>query len=943
MNPFIRRILFASLVSGAALGTVPPVRTAPPSHAGPPPAAAAIAVTGLRCEYAVSPMGIDVPRPRLYWRVQSPERGARQTAWRVLVSSSPEFLAADRGDLWDSGRVASDESAHIPYAGSPLASSQRVYWKVRAWDQAGRPSAWSLPATWTMGLLRAEDWKGAWIAAPGETETLLLRGTFDVRPGLVRAVAHASGLGHYELTLNGRRVGEDLFAPGWTNYARTVLYDTHDVTALLTTGRNAAGFLLGNGMYHVVRRNRFAKFTGSFGPLRAILHLRLEYADGSVEYAGTNAGWRSHPGPITYSSVYGGEDYDARLEPRGWSTAAFDDRGWSPVVPVIGLEHAMRGLSAAADPIRPIAERPCVSSRAFPDKTVVYDFGQNAAFVPRLRVAGPAGSTVRLTPSEILFPDGTIDRRTMGSEARGVSWWQYTKATDGEETWVPSFYYVGSRYVRAEFFGPGGAPVLATTEDEQARQRRVAPDSPLAPTIVSLDAVIVHSSAQPAGRFEASDPLLNRIRDLVRWAQRSNMVSVLTDCPHREKLGWLEQYHLNGPAIRYEFDTSRIFTKGMNDMADSQTADGLVPDIAPEYTVFEGAFRNAAEWGAAFILVPWQQYLFNGDVALMRTHYDAMKRYAAFLESRARNGILSDGLGDWYDLDLDKPGGAANLTPAPITATAYYWLDVVTLARIAGVLGKPDDERMFREKAAAIRARYLDEFHRPAEPGYATGSQAALAIPLALGLADSSTEAGVLAALVRDVEARGYATAGDVGFRSLLQALAQRGRSDVVYRLVTQDTKPGYAFQLRKGATALTEAWDADRESSHNHFMMGHVTEWLYQDLAGITADERAPGFKHIVVRPQPVPGLDWVEASYESIRGPIAVRWEQAPGAFTLRVAIPANTTATVHLPARGPDGVTESGTPAAASQGVSFVSFAGGRAVYRIESGRYAFESRW
>jgi len=265
MNPFIRRILFASLVSGAALGTVPPVRTAPPSHAGPPPAAAAIAVTGLRCEYAVSPMGIDVPRPRLYWRVQSPERGARQTAWRVLVSSSPEFLAADRGDLWDSGRVASDESAHIPYAGSPLASSQRVYWKVRAWDQAGRPSAWSLPATWTMGLLRAEDWKGAWIAAPGETETLLLRGTFDVRPGLVRAVAHASGLGHYELTLNGRRVGEDLFAPGWTNYARTVLYDTHDVTALLTTGRNAAGFLLGNGMYHVVRRNRLPSSPGRSG------------------------------------------------------------------------------------------------------------------------------------------------------------------------------------------------------------------------------------------------------------------------------------------------------------------------------------------------------------------------------------------------------------------------------------------------------------------------------------------------------------------------------------------------------------------------------------------------------------------------------------------------------------------------------------------------------
>jgi len=460
---------------------------------------------------------------------------------------------------------------------------------------------------------------------------------------------------------------------------------------------------------------------------------------------------------------------------------------------------------------------------------------------------------------------------------------------------------------------------------------------------VSLEAVVVHSSAPPIGTFASSNPLLNRIRDLVRWAQRSNMVSVLTDCPHREKLGWLEQYHLNGPAIRYEFDTTRIFTKGMNDMADAQTADGLVPDIAPEYTVFEGAFRNAAEWGAAFILVPWQQYLFSGDVVLMRTHYDAMKRYFAFLESRTKDGILSDGLGDWYDLDLDKPGGAANLTPAPITATAYYWLDAVTLARIAQVLGKPDDERLFEEKAAAIRARYLAEFHHPEKPSYATGSQAALAIPLAMGLADPSTEAAVLDALVRDVETRGYGTAGDVGFRSLLQALAQRGRSDVVYRLVTQEEKPGYAFQLRKGATALTEAWDADRASSHNHFMMGHVTEWLYQDLAGITADAASPGFKHIVIRPQPVPGLDWVEAAYESIRGPVAVRWERSKGAFVLRVTVPANTTATVHLPARAAADVRESGAAAMGRPGVSFVSFAGDRAVYRIESGSYVFESRW
>jgi alpha-L-rhamnosidase len=904
---------------------------------GPP----SIAATHLRCEYAVDPMGVDVAAPRLFWRVESPARGERQTAYQILVAASRNAMAADRGDLWDSGKVASDETAHVPYAGTSLSSSQRVFWKVRVWDRDGRPSGWSPAATWTMGVLRPEEWKGIWIAAPAETETLLLRREFEVRPGLTRAVAHVSGLGHYEFSIDGRRVGSDLFAPGWTNYDRTALYDTHDVTALLREGSNAAGLFLGNGMYHVVRRNRFAKFTGSFGPLRAILHLRLEYADGSVDFLATDGAWRTHAGPITYSSIYGGEDHDARLEPRGWDTPGFDGRGWQPAVPVIRLENTLRGHSAAADPIREIEVLRPSGEKRFADGTVVYDLGQNASFVPRIRVAGPAGSTVRLTPAEVTFEDGAINRRTMGSEARGISWWQYTKATDGEESWTPRFYYVGSRYLQAEFFPPGAVP--ATAEDREARLRRGQPDPARVPRLLSLEAVIVHSTAAPVGHFSASNPLLDRIRQLVRWAQRSNMVSVLTDCPHREKLGWLEQYHLNGPSVRYEFDAARIFTKGMRDMADAQTDEGLIPDIAPEYTVFKGAFRNAAEWGAAFILVPWQQYLFDGDIELMRTHYEAMRQYVAFLDSRAKDGIVSDGLGDWYDLDLAKPGQAAGLTPAPVTATAYYWLDTATLARIARVLGKTEDARLLEAKAAGIRDRYLATFYHRAERTYATGSQAALAIPLALGLADASTEPDVLETLVRDVESRGYATAGDVGFRSLLQALAQRGRSDVVYRLVTQAEKPGYAFQLAKGATALTEAWDADLASSHNHFMMGHVIEWLYQDLAGITADPDGAGFKRIVIRPQPVPDLTWAEAIYESLRGPISVRWDHAAGTFTLRVTIPANTTATVLLPSRDAADVRESGAPAKTRPGVSFVSSSGDRTVYRIESGSYVFESRW
>jgi len=896
------------------------------------PAAAApgaLAAAGLRCEGAAAPLGIDVAAPRLSWRVASTARGQRQTAWRVLVAASPEALAADRGDLWDSGRVESAATDGIAYGGAPLAPSQAAWWKVCMWDREGSPSAWSAPATWTMGLPDAAQWRGIWIAAPGATETVLLRHEFTVKPGLRRAVVHVTGLGQYELSLNGARVGEDLFTPGWTNFDETVLYDTYEVTAQLREGRNAAGLFLGNGMYNVVRRNRFAKFTRSFGPLRALLHLRLEYADGSVEFVGTGTGWRTHAGPVTFASIYGGEDHDARLAQKGWDSPGFDDRAWARAVAILRAEGVLAGHRFGTEPVRAIEVHPAVASRAFPDGTVVYDFGQNASFLPRLRVSGPAGSTVRLTPAEVLNPDGTINRNTMGGPHRGSSWWQYTKATDGEEAWQPRFYYLGSRYLRAEFIPAG----QAAGGGAQAGAL---------PRIEAIEAVVVHSTAAPVGRFAASDPLLGRIRDLVRWAQRSNLVSILTDCPHREKLGWIEEFHLNGPSIRYEFDAARLFAKAVHDMADAQTPEGLVPNIAPEYTEFRGPFRNAAEWGASFLLVPWQQYQFTGDAALLREHYGAMKRYFAFLDGRTRDGLLEDGLGDWYDLNLPKTG-RAGLTPAPITATAFLYEDARVLAEIAGVLGKADDAKTFAAKAEKIRERFNREFFHADTGTYATGSQCSNAMPLVMGIAEPADRGRVLQALVRDVEEKGYATAGEVGFRYLLQALAQGGRSDVVYRLVTQKEKPGYAYQLAKGETSLAESWDAGPGVSHNHFILGQVVEWLYKDLAGIDVDPAGPGFGRILLRPQPVAGLAWVEASYDSRRGPIVVRWEHEGGRFVLKATIPANTTATVQLPSREGEAVTEGGAPAAGRPGVAFLRREGDRMVYSIESGSYSFESRW
>lgn len=857
----------------------------------------------LRCEYGRHPQGIDVTRPRLFWKLASPENNQRQSAYQILVASSPALLEQDTGDLWDSGKVDSSASLHIEYGGRALRSSQQVFWKVRAWDAAGAASPWSAPARWTMGLLAPEDWKGRWICAPAATEALLLRKEFVVRTNLARAVVHVSGLGHYEMFLNGAKVGEDLLAPGWTDYDVTILYDTREVGRQLRPGLNAVGLALGNGMYHVVRRHRFAKFTGSFGPLRAIAHLRLEYADGSVETVGTDESWRVHPGPVTYNSIYGGEDYDARRNPVGWASPGFGDADWKPAVAVVRPAGTLRGFTAGVEPLRAIETRAPVAVRQIPGAAVsVYDLGQNASYMPRIRLSGPRGSQVTLVPAEVVNPDGSIQRSTMGSTNRGISWWEFTKATDEPETWFPQFYYVGCRYLEARL----------TPAQEGAAL----------PRLESLEGVIVHSAAAPAGEFSCSNPLLNRIRELVRWAQRANMVSVLTDCPHREKLGWLEQYHLNGPAIRYEYDLARLFTKGMNDMAEAQLEDGLVPNIAPEYTEFKGPFRAAAEWGAAFILVPWQQYLFCGDVQLLKRHYPAMKRYFAWLESRAADHLLQDGLGDWFDLGPNKPG-KAQLTPPEVTASAFYFYDALTLSRIAQVLGFPEDARQFADKAEAIRARFNERFFDPDRGQYGSGSQCANALPLAMGIVEERHRPAVLSALVRDLESRGFATsAGDIGFRFVLRALADAGRSDVIHRMVTQDRQPGYAYMLKQGATSLTESWDANLTTSHNHFMLGQVTEWLYHDLAGIAPDPDGPGFQRILIKPQPVRELRWVKASYDSLPGRIESEWQLDRDQFRLRVKIPPNTTATIHLPgAAGP------GTPASP---------------FQAGSGEHVFQSR-
>ncbi len=909
----------------------------------------------LLCDYRESPMGIDVYKPSLSWilkAINTNERGLKQTAYQVVVSSSLELLKSGKGDLWNSGKVKSDHMGQIVYAGKKLSTSQKCWWKVKVWDQTGAVSNWSTPSSWTMGILNPTDWKAKWISASGAEKfalnpnvsvrdpsrptstdpnynSMLLRHNFTVKPNLKRAVLYVSGLAEYKFAINGSQIGDDILSPGWTNYRKTILYDTYDITKHLITGNNAMGMLLGNGMYNIQPDSvRYVKFLNTFGPLKAIAQLRLEYADGSVQITGTNNTWKASPGPVTYSNIFGGEDYDARLEPNDWSRSSFNpDSRWADAIETSGPGGELKGLSCAAAPIRAIDTLKPIKITKLKTNIFIYDLGQNASLMPQITVSGSKGSYVRIIPAELLNNDGTVDRRSATQDGVRPAWWQYTLAQKGHETWMPKFFYQGSRYWQVELY-----PATA--------------DGPL-PLVEKLEGIVVHSSSTPIGTFTSSNDLFNRIYTLIRWAQRSNMMSYMTDCPQREKLGWLEEDNLNGPSLRYNFNLNSLFTKSMNDMHDSQLDNGFVPNIAPEYFIagphqLTNGFRNSPEWGSSFIIVPWQQYLFSGDVSLLRRYYDDMKRYVAFLGSTAKNNIIPTGLGDWYDLGPKAPWGS-QLTPVSLTATATYFYDNWILAQTARLLGKTADAEFFDKHAAEIRISFNNEFFKSETGQYSTGSQTANAMPLAFNICEPQNRKMVIEAVVADIRKHGNAiTSGDVGYRYLLQALAMEGYSDVIYSMNNQSDKPGYGYQLKMGATSLTEKWNAGVGSfgSQNHFMLGQLNEWLFHDLIGIGVEPRGAGFRKVVIKPMVTGDMKWVTGSFNSVSGLITVEWTHERNLFSLDVVIPPNTSATVYIPTKN---MKKAFKPTETSKGVKFIKTENDTAIYEIVSGKYHFNSSY
>jgi len=778
----------------------------------------------------------------------------------------------------------------------------------------------------------APQWHAKWIAAAPEPSANddgpmpLFRKSFNVPHRVARAVLYASGLGQDELRINGRKVGNDLLTPAWSDYRKTVYYDTYDVTAMLHQGPNAIGVMLGNGMYRVLKTpGRYTKFVGSFGELKCMVQLEIEFTDGSAADILSDDTWKTAPGPITFSSTYGGEDFDARLEPQGWDGAGFDDSGWHAVSVVDGPGGAL--MPEIAPPIRVMyTYAPAKVTHPKPGVTI-YDLGQNFAGWPEIAVTGKAGTTVKLIPGELLNQDGLVWQRSSG----GPQWFSYTLRGVANETWHPRFSYYGFRYVQVED-NASGASVGAAKGSVR---------------VLSLRGQAAHSSSPRVGEFVSSDALLNRIHALILHAIENNSVSLFTDCPHREKLGWLEETHLMAPSLLDDFDFRGLFAATARNIADAQRKDGpaagMVPTIAPQYVVFEpkyDVFNDSPEWGSAAVLAPWHAYQRTGDRAFLAAQYDVMRAYAEYLGSRAHDGIVDYGLGDWFDIG---PGdaGFSKLTTAGVTGTAIYYQDLKALEKTAAVLGRNEESRAYAEQAARVRGTFNARFFDAVHHRYDKGSQTAQAMPLALGMVPEDQRAQVLGALVEDIRAhRNHTTCGEVGFHYEVDAMLDNGRSDVLYDMLERTDAPSYGYILAQGATALTEGWDASH--SQDHFMLGSAEEWFYRGLGGINIDLSRQGAERLVLHPAVVGEIAWVRTRYDSALGLIASSWRHRAKETIYNFTIPANATAMIEIDSAAPAAAAVNGAPAAKAKGVVAARIDAARIALTVKSGKYEIRAQ-
>ena len=890
-------------------------------------AAAAPSLAHLRCEYKVDPIGIDATQPRLSWELRSDERGVAQTAYQVQVAEGGSSWR-EEAILWDTGKVVSDRSIHVPYEGRALESGRRYSWRVRVWDDDGRASEWSAPAYWEMGLLRPEGWQARWIAADTEEDVSkpqpapMLRTTFTIDGTVQSARAYVTSLGLYELEINGTSVGDQLFTPGWTSYSNRLQYQTYDVTDQLRRGENVVGAMLGDGWYRGYMGWGDARNIYGDG-LALLFELRITHEDGRVQIVGTDETWKSTTGPVFHSDIYMGEAYDARLERLGWSAPGSDDSDWGGVRVVDQSKSIL--IAPAGPPVRRIDEiRPIAILETAAGETVV-DMGQNMVGWVRLEVRGPEGTRVTLRHAEVLDKDGNFYVANLRAAKQEVT---YVLKGDGEEVYEPHFSFQGFRYVAVD-----GYPGPLTRE--------------------SLTGIVIHSDMATTGWLETSNPLLNQLQHNIVWGQQGNFLDVPTDCPQRdERMGWTGDAQVFARTAAWNMDVAGFFTQWLADVAADQNDEGSVPFVVPDVLSRPGRFAGgSAAWADAAVIIPWTMYLSYGDTRILERQYDSMKAWVEYMRHQAGEADLwntGTHCGDWLafaSTASDYPGAT---TGKDLIATAFFAHSTDLLQRTAAVLGRAEDAAEYASLLSRIKNAFQREFVTTAGR-VGENTQTAYALALQFDLLPEDLRAEAARRLAAEVRSRGHLTTGFVGTPYLCHVLSRYGYLDVAYQLLNRKEYPSWLYPVMQGATTIWERWDGQKPdgsfqdegmNSFNHYAYGALGEWMYRVVAGLEIDPAEPGYRHVLVQPQPGGGLTSVEARLDTMFGEATSAWALVEeDGFQVTATVPPNAWGTVRLPNAVLAEVTEGGRPVVSVPGVRKATQAEDVVVVEVGSGRYRF----
>jgi Neutral trehalase len=889
-----------------------------------------ISLSSLRCEMMTNPQGIDAVQPRLSWQIAGTSRGIDQIAYRILVASTPELLAANKGDIWDSGKTASTKSNNVSYSGSTLKSHQTYYWKVKCFTTRGE-SDWSSPATFGMGLLSKKEWKGKWIGLDksfawdsanvkmSRLSARYFRKEFQLNGQIRKATVSTVGLGLYELYINGERIGNQVLAPVPTNYSAAVKYNTFDITRNLKNGANAIGTILGNGRFFTMRQNYKTNKIRNWGMPRMLLQLEVEYADGRKQIIVSDKSWKvTSDGPIRTNNEYDGEEYDATKEMPGWNCVGFNDGNWLKAekvkAPQGTPEAQMTPGMQIMQTVKPIAMLRSASGK------YILDMGQNMAGWLRLRVKGNAGDQVTLRFAETLTDKGEIYVANL-RDARSTD--KYTLKGNGPEIWEPGFTYHGFRYV--EITGWLGVP-----------------------SVDDFDGRLVYDEMTSTSSFISSDKTLNQIHQNAWWGIATNYKGMPVDCPQRnERQPWLGDRAIGSYGESFLLDNHTLYAKWLNDIQQTQKKNGTISDVSPDFWKY---YTDNVTWPGTYLLIADMLYRQFGDVKPVSVHYDSMKRWMDYMRKKyMKDYILTkDKYGDWCvppeDLKQIHSRDPLRQTDGQLISTAYYFYLSKLMEKFATLINNQADAKIYNELADHVKEAFNAKFYNADKGYYGNNSVSSNLFPLYFGMIPEANKAKVFDTMVNKItiDNKSHISTGLVGGQWLMRGLTENGRSDVALTIATNRDYPSWGYMIEKGATTIWELWNGDTANpamnSRNHVMLlGDLMIWYYENLAGIKAAE--PGFTTVEMNPAFPKGLDYVNATYESVYGKIVSDWKKSGNELTWNITVPANSKAIVYIPAANVAQVTENGKSATSAEGVKFLRMEKDKAVFEVASGEYHF----